>query len=186
MRENLEALKERVVQIERRFGDVDDNETQTILYKLQAISNEVKRMLRDGTACSKTFWRLLETHGESSSVNLSCDEKTVLLTCLDSFREILRQLQELELWYRDESLDHVISCGILDSSLTGKAGAGRVQVSQLPQQFSQVSRLVVGTMALMHRFVEFNARSNDFWNNTQKRVRSLEREWQALEESRTV
>ncbi|CEP65073.1 Ldb18p LALA0_S21e00232g [Lachancea lanzarotensis] len=182
MKESLEALQERLDRIEQITGYLEDGESETVLKKLQALSNEVRRMCGDGTTCSRMVWRLLEKYGGNGNVQMSQTEKTELETCQESLAEILRQLQELELWYRDEDLDHVLSCGIIDSSVA----SGSIKLSTLPLQFVQVSQLIVGTMSLLQRFVDLNVRSNNFWNDTERRVRSLEFKIRAQEESRMI
>ncbi|SCU78613.1 LAFA_0A07536g1_1 [Lachancea sp. 'fantastica'] len=182
MRESLAALQERLAHIEQCTGSVECGESETVLKKLQALSNEIRRMCRDGTTCSKMVWQLLDTYGDKSGNQLSQNQIIELETCQDSLADILRQLQELEFWYRDEDLDHALSCGILDSSLAG----GRLKLSELPRQFAQVSRLIIGTMNLLQRFVDFNVRNNNFWNDTERRVRLLEAAIRAQEDSRAV
>ncbi|SCV05085.1 LANO_0G18140g1_1 [Lachancea nothofagi CBS 11611] len=178
--ESLDRLKERLWVVENRIGDAEYSES--LLTKVDTLSRELRHLYRDGVECSKTFWRLLDVFIETNGVEASANEQTTLETCLGSLDEIMQQLGHLEMWYREEDLDHVLSCGVVRVP----SGAAQAQISKLPLLFAQVSELIVGTMMLLQRFMNLNVEDNKFWNCTEQKVRFLERKLKALEESKVI
>lgn len=168
--ELIDALSQRVDDLECLVGDTTGINDEDLTVKVRFVTGELNRLFREGHEYSENLLHLLETfaanyHGEGDQ---DTERLQTIISCYDDMQRALKDLQKLDIVYTDLfRFAHVISND-------GSNSAEVNRLNELPQLMARCNDLLVNSLWLARKFMSWNIRCNEFFNDVKIRLNKLE------------
>lgn len=168
--EAIDELCRRVDSIELALGDTSDLQDGELCSKLIFVTQELRRLFREGHHYSEDLLELLKayaSHDHERSENY-LERLYTVTSCHDRMNKSLRDLRMLETAYRNLfKFDHLID--------NNQATVVKIQrLCDLPQLMNACNILLVNSLSLAERFMAWNVRSNEYFYHLNARLNKLE------------
>lgn len=169
--ELIDALSQRVDDLECLVGDTTGIRDEDLSTKVRFVTEELHKLFREGHEYSENLLQLLENFAANNHDGEDRDTEKLqtIICCYDDVQKALRDLQKLDIVYTDLfRFDHVISNDSLKSIVEVN------QLNELPQLMARCNDLLVNSLWLARRFMSWNIRCNEFFNDVNIRINKLE------------